>query len=85
MKLEHGLQVIKIFKDHSSKQCILDDFEFYEERQKRIQEKKAKQQQFQKQVGVFLCTFLVCLMVNGVCACNNFMSWIFRHGKRNRP
>ncbi|KAK1435243.1 hypothetical protein QVD17_01004 [Tagetes erecta] len=48
VKLEQGLQVIKIFKDHSSKQCILDDFEFYEERQKRIQEKKAKQQ-FQKQ------------------------------------
>ncbi|KAI3716483.1 hypothetical protein L1987_67394 [Smallanthus sonchifolius] len=44
VKLEQGLQVIKIFKDHSSKQCILDDFEFYEERQKRIQEKKAKQQ-----------------------------------------
>ncbi|KAI7739020.1 hypothetical protein M8C21_030553 [Ambrosia artemisiifolia] len=48
VKLEQGLQVIKIFKDHSSKQCILDDFEFYEERQKRIQEKKAKQL-FQKQ------------------------------------
>ncbi|XP_076884897.1 YTH domain-containing protein ECT4-like [Bidens hawaiensis] len=48
VKLEQGLQVIKIFKDHSSKQCILDDFEFYEDRQKRIQEKKAKQQ-FQKQ------------------------------------
>ncbi|XP_071698051.1 YTH domain-containing protein ECT4-like [Rutidosis leptorrhynchoides] len=50
VKLEQGLQVIKIFKEHSSKQCILDDFEFYEDRQKRIQEKKAKQQQFQKQV-----------------------------------
>nr|XP_043613738.1 YTH domain-containing protein ECT4-like [Erigeron canadensis] len=49
VKLEQGLQVIKIFKEHSSKQCILDDFEFYEDRQKRIQEKKAKQQQFQKQ------------------------------------
>ncbi|KAF5797387.1 putative YTH domain-containing protein [Helianthus annuus] len=48
VKLEQGLQMIKIFKDHSSKRCILDDFEFYEERQKRIQEKKAKQQ-FQKQ------------------------------------
>ncbi|KAI7726245.1 hypothetical protein M8C21_008589 [Ambrosia artemisiifolia] len=48
VKLEQGLQMIKIFKDHSSKQCILDDFEFYEERQKRIQEKKAKQQ-LQKQ------------------------------------
>jgi len=50
VKLEQGLQMIKVFKDHSSKQCILDDFEFYEERQKRIQEKKAKNQ-LQKQVG----------------------------------
>ncbi|PWA54528.1 YTH domain-containing protein [Artemisia annua] len=49
VKLDQGLQVIKIFKEHSSKQCILDDFEFYEDRQKKIQEKKAKQQQFQKQ------------------------------------
>ncbi|KAI3791251.1 hypothetical protein L2E82_04955 [Cichorium intybus] len=49
VKLDQGLQMLKIFIEHSSKQCILDDFEFYEERQKRIQEKKAKQQQFQKQ------------------------------------
>ncbi|CAH9106741.1 unnamed protein product [Cuscuta epithymum] len=49
VRLEQGLQVLKIFKDHASKQCILDDFEFYEDRQKRIQEKKAKQL-FQKQV-----------------------------------
>lgn len=50
VKLEQGLQMLKIFKEHTSKQCILDDFDFYEDRQKRIQEKKAKQQQFQKQV-----------------------------------
>ncbi|KAK1435242.1 hypothetical protein QVD17_01003 [Tagetes erecta] len=50
VKLEQGLQVLKIFKEHSSRQCILDDFDFYEDRQRRIQEKKAKQQQFQKQV-----------------------------------
>jgi len=50
VKLEQGLQVLKIFKEESSKQCILDDFEFYEDRQRRIQEKKAKQQQFQKQM-----------------------------------
>lgn len=42
--------MIKIFKEHLSKTCILDDFGFYESRQKTIQEKKAKQQQFQKQV-----------------------------------
>lgn len=50
VKMEQGLLVLKIFKDHISKQCILDDFDFYEDRQKRIQEKKAKQQLFQKQV-----------------------------------
>ncbi|XP_024200185.1 YTH domain-containing protein ECT2 isoform X3 [Rosa chinensis] len=50
VKLEPGLKMIKIFKEHSSKTCILDDFGFYESRQKTIQEKKAKQQQqFQKQ------------------------------------
>ncbi|KAA8542954.1 hypothetical protein F0562_024106 [Nyssa sinensis] len=47
---EQGLQVLKIFKEYTSKTCILDDFGFYEGRQKAIQEKKAKQQQFQKQV-----------------------------------
>ncbi|PKI61351.1 hypothetical protein CRG98_018253 [Punica granatum] len=50
VKLEQGLKMIKIFKEHSSKTCLLDDFEFYENRQKAIQEKKAKQQQVQKQV-----------------------------------
>ncbi|XP_038725458.1 YTH domain-containing protein ECT2-like isoform X2 [Tripterygium wilfordii] len=50
VKLEQGLKMIKAFKDHSSKTCILDDFIFYETRQKSILEKKAKQQQFQKQV-----------------------------------
>lgn len=56
--MEPGLKMIKIFKDHSSKTCILDDFGFYETRQKTIQEKKAKQQQqFQKQaIVLFLFT-----------------------------
>ncbi|KAB2015368.1 hypothetical protein E1A91_D08G020500v1 [Gossypium mustelinum] len=49
IKLDQGLKLLKIFKEHSSKTCILDDFEFYEIRQKAIQEKKAKHQ-LQKQV-----------------------------------
>ncbi|XP_010528734.1 PREDICTED: uncharacterized protein LOC104805762 isoform X1 [Tarenaya hassleriana] len=49
VNLEHGAKIIKIFKDHSSKTCILDDFAFYEARQKIIQERKAKHQQFKKQ------------------------------------
>ncbi|XP_057421110.1 YTH domain-containing protein ECT4-like isoform X2 [Lotus japonicus] len=47
--LEPGLKLVKIFKEYSSKTCILDDFGFYEARQKTILEKKAKQQ-FPKQV-----------------------------------
>lgn len=54
VKLEQGLEMLKIFKEHTSKTCILDDFGFYEVRQKTIQEKKAKQQQFHKQVWVLL-------------------------------
>uniref|UniRef100_A0A1J3CUA1 YTH domain-containing family protein n=1 Tax=Noccaea caerulescens TaxID=107243 RepID=A0A1J3CUA1_NOCCA len=50
VKLEQGLNVIKIFKEHNSKTCILDDFSFYADRQKTILEKKAKQQRSQKQV-----------------------------------
>ncbi|XWS52378.1 hypothetical protein CRYUN_Cryun11dG0064600 [Craigia yunnanensis] len=53
IKLEQGLKLIKIFKEHSSKTCILDDFEFYEVRQKAVQEKKAKQQQQQLQKQVW--------------------------------
>ncbi|XP_022848261.1 YTH domain-containing family protein 1-like isoform X2 [Olea europaea var. sylvestris] len=41
--IDQGIQIIKIFKGHSSKTCILDDFEFYEGRQKTMVEKKAKQ------------------------------------------
>ncbi|KAI4344851.1 hypothetical protein L6164_012038 [Bauhinia variegata] len=47
--LEPGLKMIKIFKEYTSRTCILDDFGFYETRQKTILEKKAKQQ-FPKQV-----------------------------------
>ncbi|XP_077247947.1 YTH domain-containing protein ECT4-like [Tasmannia lanceolata] len=50
VKFDQGLEMLKIFKDHTSKTCILDDFGFYEARQKTMQIKKAKQQQFQKQV-----------------------------------
>lgn len=52
VKLEQGIKVIKIFKDHASKTCILDDFEFYENRQKIIQERKSKHLQIKKQTLV---------------------------------
>ncbi|KAK7380642.1 hypothetical protein VNO78_33157 [Psophocarpus tetragonolobus] len=44
VKLEQGIQILKIFKEHSSKTCILDDFGFYETREKMIQERKSKEQ-----------------------------------------
>ncbi|KAJ4872339.1 evolutionarily conserved C-terminal region 2 [Raphanus sativus] len=51
VKLEQGVKIMKIFKEHTSKTCILDDLSFYEVRQKTILEKKAKHQQTQKQVS----------------------------------
>jgi hypothetical protein len=50
INLEQGLQMLKIFKEHVSKTSILEDFTFYDNRQKLMQEKRAKQQQIQKQV-----------------------------------
>ncbi|KAG2243875.1 hypothetical protein Bca4012_069305 [Brassica carinata] len=43
VKLEDGAKVVKIFKEYMSKTCILDDFKFYETRQKIIRDKKIKQ------------------------------------------
>jgi hypothetical protein len=50
VKLEDGLKMVNIFKEYSPKTNLLDDFLFYEGRHKSLQEKKAKQQQFQKQM-----------------------------------
>ncbi|KAL6637851.1 hypothetical protein ACP70R_025423 [Stipagrostis hirtigluma subsp. patula] len=49
VKLDQGLEMLKIFKEHVSKTSILDDFGFYENRQKLMQEKRAKQQPLQIQ------------------------------------
>ncbi|KAG9150734.1 hypothetical protein Leryth_002898 [Lithospermum erythrorhizon] len=48
---DQGLQIIKIFKSQVNDTCILDDFEFYEGREKVLQEKKARQRQFNKQAA----------------------------------
>ncbi|KAE9588795.1 hypothetical protein Lal_00042211 [Lupinus albus] len=48
VKFENGVQIVKIFKEHSSKTRILDDFEFYEGREKVTQERKSKEQQLPK-------------------------------------
>ncbi|XP_042430000.1 YTH domain-containing protein ECT4-like isoform X2 [Zingiber officinale] len=50
VKLEQGLQLLKLFTEHVSKTSILDDFVFYETRQKVMLEKRPKQQQLQKVV-----------------------------------
>ncbi|GAA0180828.1 RNA metabolism protein [Lithospermum erythrorhizon] len=51
VRLEQGLEVLKIYKSYSSQTSILDDFDFYEGRQKVIQEKKSCQRQTTMQVG----------------------------------
>ncbi|XP_062214357.1 YTH domain-containing protein ECT3-like [Phragmites australis] len=42
VKLEQGLQVLKIFKDHVFNTSILDDFGFYDNREKIMQERKSR-------------------------------------------
>jgi ribosomal protein S21 len=54
VKFDKGIQIVKIFKEHSSKTSILDDFGFYESREKTTQERKYKEQQLPKQVTVVL-------------------------------
>lgn len=44
VKLEQGIEMLKIFKDHEAETSILDDFSFYDEREKTLQERKARQQ-----------------------------------------
>ncbi|CAL9077682.1 unnamed protein product [Musa acuminata var. zebrina] len=50
VKLDQGLQLLRLFKDHVSKTSILDDFSFYEDRQKMMQEKRSKLQLLQKKI-----------------------------------
>ncbi|KAL5198802.1 hypothetical protein ABZP36_002314 [Zizania latifolia] len=54
VKLEQGLQVLKIFKDHVCKTSLLDDFGFYDNREKMMQERKAKHQPLKKAMDVKL-------------------------------
>ncbi|XP_017606658.1 YTH domain-containing protein ECT4 isoform X2 [Gossypium arboreum] len=52
VKLEQGLEMLNIFKSYETDMSILDDFEFYEDRQKAMQERKARQQASLMSVGV---------------------------------
>lgn len=40
--------MLKIFKDHDAETSILDDFGFYDEREKDLQEKRSKEREFTK-------------------------------------
>ncbi|PIN13942.1 putative high-glucose-regulated protein [Handroanthus impetiginosus] len=43
VKLEQGIEMLKIFKGHDAETSLLDDFDFYDEREKSLMERKAKQ------------------------------------------
>ncbi|CAL1408598.1 unnamed protein product [Linum trigynum] len=44
VKLEHGIEMLNIFKGHDSHTCILDDFEFYDQRERTLKERRSKQE-----------------------------------------
>ncbi|CAF2127400.1 unnamed protein product [Brassica napus] len=42
VKLEQGIEMLKIFKNYGAETSILDDFVFYEEREKVIEKRKTR-------------------------------------------
>ncbi|CAI0381249.1 unnamed protein product [Linum tenue] len=50
VQLDHGIEMLTIFNKYVSHSSILDDFEFYEERQKTMQVRKSSRQQQQANV-----------------------------------
>ncbi|OEL13042.1 YTH domain-containing family protein 1 [Dichanthelium oligosanthes] len=44
VKLEQGLQMLTIFKNHEAETTILEDFDFYEQREKALHENRRQQQ-----------------------------------------
>lgn len=64
VKFPQGIEILDIFKNYPSKTSILDDFDFYESRQKMMQEKKVRLSvprldQIQIQVFFLSCFFLL--------------------------
>ncbi|XP_044479879.1 YTH domain-containing protein ECT4 isoform X3 [Mangifera indica] len=52
VKLEQGIEMLNIFKNYETDMSILDDFDFYEDRQKTMQERKSRQQASLMTVGL---------------------------------
>ncbi|KAK8465143.1 hypothetical protein PHAVU_010G165400 [Phaseolus vulgaris] len=52
VKLPQGIEMLTIFKNYETDVSILDDFDFYEDRQKAMQERKARQQSSMMTTGL---------------------------------
>ncbi|MED6112793.1 hypothetical protein PIB30_064950 [Stylosanthes scabra] len=52
VKLQQGIEMLTILKNYETDVSILDDFDFYEDRQKAMQERKARQQSSMMAVGL---------------------------------
>lgn len=44
MNQEEGIEILKIFKDHDVRTSILDDFGYYDDKERIVKERKARQQ-----------------------------------------
>lgn len=43
--MKQGIEMLKIFKEHEARTCILDDFYFYDDREKALRDRKSRQHQ----------------------------------------
>ncbi|KAK1414089.1 hypothetical protein QVD17_29829 [Tagetes erecta] len=50
VKLEAGNAMLKIFKEHDADTSLLDDFSYYDDREKDLQEKRSKEREFTKNI-----------------------------------
>ena len=53
-----GIEMLNIFKNYAARTSILDDFEFYESRQKVMQEKKIIRQSVPHTNNTQVCSFI---------------------------
>lgn len=67
MKFDQGMEMLSILKNYTSNTSILDDFDFYENRQKIMQEKRIRQSFSRRDLQVWASLFPFPLISGSCC------------------